>query len=254
LRCGQRERLSVSNASAEGVGICEQLVRVPVETVQSRRVTSAKASRSQLQRLSRRYAAGPDQSLDNPLGVRGEELHNWLVATRTFRKMFGEEGGDEGVDDRFAAAGEEGLGATIMGRNMFGPIRGDWPDDEWKGWWGDDPPYHHQTFVLTHHPRESITMEGGTVFHFVSDGIEAALERAYQAADGQDVRLAGGASTIQQYLRAGLVDEMHVAHVPLLLGSGERLWDNLDEAPNGYEIAEFVGTPATLHIRFVRKA
>jgi dihydrofolate reductase len=198
------------------------------------------------------YAAGPDQSLDNPLGVRGEELHNWLVVTRTFRKMSGEEGGDEGVDDRFAAAGEEGLGATIMGRNMFGPIRGEWTDDEWKGWWGDDPPYHHPTFVLTHHPRESITMEGGTVFHFVTDGIEAALEQAYQAAGGQDVRLAGGASTIQQYLRAGLVDEMHLALVPLLLGSGERLFEDLTDAPNGYEIAEFVGTPAALHVRFVR--
>jgi dihydrofolate reductase len=120
------------------------------------------------------YAAGPDQSLDNPLGVGGMLIHNWAIGTRTFRKIFGEEGGDEGVDDRFAAAGEVGLGATIMGRNMFGPIRGDWTDDEWKGWWGDDPPYHHPTFVLTHHPRESITMEGGTVFHFVTDGIEAA--------------------------------------------------------------------------------
>ena len=139
------------------------------------------------------YAAGPSQSLDEPLGVGGEQLHNWFFGTRTFHKIFGEEGGDEGVDDRFAAAGEEGLGATIMGRNMFGPIRGDWTDDEWKGWWGDNPPYHHPTFVLTHHPRESITMEGGTVFHFVTGGLEEALEAAYQAADGQDVRLAGGA-------------------------------------------------------------
>jgi len=138
------------------------------------------------------YAAGPDQGLDNPLGVGGMQLHNWAFGTRTFREMFGEEGGDEGVDDRFAAAGEVGLGATIMGRNMFGPIRGDWPDNSWQGWWGEDPPYHHDTFVLTHHPRESVTMEGGTVFHFVTDGIEAALERAVAAADGQDVRLAGG--------------------------------------------------------------
>jgi dihydrofolate reductase len=190
----------------------------------------------------------------NPFGVGGEELHNWFVGTRTFHKIFGEEGGDEGVDDRFAAAGEEGLGATIMGRNMFGPIRGDWTDDEWKGWWGDNPPYHHPTFVLTHHPRESITMEGGTVFHFVTGGLEEALEAAYQAADGQDVRLAGGASTIQQYLRAGLVDEMHLAYAPILLGSGERLWDDLDQAPDGYEIADFVGTPAALHVRILRKA
>jgi dihydrofolate reductase len=199
------------------------------------------------------YAAGPDQSLDDPLGVGGEALHNWMFATRTFHKIFGEEGGDEGADDRFAAAGEVGLGATIMGRNMFGPIRGDWTDKEWKGWWGDNPPYHHPTFVLTHHPRESITMEGGTVFHFVTDGTEAALERAYEAADGEDVRLAGGVSAIQQYLRDGLVDEMHLAYAPLLLGSGERLWNNLDDAPEGYEIAEFVGTPAALHVRFVRK-
>ena len=160
------------------------------------------------------YAAGPDQGLDNPLGVGGMQLHNWAFGTRTFREMFGEEGGDEGVDDRFAAAGEVGLGATIMGRNMFGPIRGDWPDNSWQGWWGEDPPYHHDTFVLTHHPRESVTMEGGTVFHFVTDGIEAALERAVAAADGQDVRLAGGVSAIQQYLRAGLVDEMHLAYAP----------------------------------------
>ena len=199
------------------------------------------------------YAAGPDQNLDNPLGVGGEQLHNWAFATRTFRQMFGEGGGDQGVDDRFAAAGEVGLGATIMGRNMFGPIRRDWPDDEWKGWWGDDPPYHHDTFVLTHHPRESVAMQGGTVFHFVTDGIEAALERAYAAADGQDVRLAGGASAIQQYLRAGLVDEMHLAYAPVLLGRGERLFDDLADAPSGYEVAEFVGTPAALHVRFVRK-
>jgi dihydrofolate reductase len=176
-----------------------------------------------------------------------------MFETRTWHKMSGEEGGEEGVDDRFAAAGEVGLGATIMGRNMFGPIRGDWTDEEWKGWWGDNPPYHHPTFVLTHYPHESIRMEGGTVFHFVTDGPEAALERAYEAADGQDVRLAGGASTIRQYLRAGLVDEMHLAYSPLLLGSGERLWGDLDGAPEGYEIAEFVGTPAALHVRFVRK-
>jgi dihydrofolate reductase len=200
------------------------------------------------------YAAGPDQSLDNPLGVDGIQLHNWAFGTRTFHKVFGEDGGDEGVDDRFAAAGEVGLGATIMGRNMFGPIRGEWTDDEWKGWWGDDPPYHHPTFVLTHFPREPITMAGGTVFHFVTDGIETALERAYEAADGQDVRLAGGASAIQQYLRAGLVDEMHLAYAPLLLGSGERLFDDLQDVPIGYEIAEFVGTPAALHVRFVRKS
>ena len=199
------------------------------------------------------YSAGPDQSLDDPLGAGGEELHNWMFETRTWHQRYGEGRGEEGVDDRFAAAGEVGVGATIMGRNMFGPIRGDWTDDEWKGWWGDNPPYHHPTFVLTHYPREPIAMEGGTVFHFVTEGIEAALEQANVAADEQDVRLGGGASTIRQYLRAGLVDEMHLAYAPVLLGSGERLFDGLDNVPAGYEIAEFVGTPAALHVRFVRK-
>ena len=200
------------------------------------------------------HGAGPEQSLDNPLGVGGETLHEWVFPTRTFHKMSGRDGGRTGIDDDYAARGFAGIGAWIMGRNMFGPIRGDWTDDEWKGWWGDEPPYRHQTFVLTHHPRESITMEGGTVFHFVTDGIEAALEQAYQAADGQDVRLAGGVSAIQQYLRAGLLDEMHLAYVPVLLGSGERLFDNLEDVPSGYEIAEFVGTPAALHVRVVRSA
>jgi dihydrofolate reductase len=214
---------------------------------------SAKASRPQLQRLNRWLCCGTEPESRHSTWCSRRPAPQLGVRNPHFHKIFGEEGGDEGVDDRFAAAGEEGLGATIMGRNMFGPIRGDWPDDEWKGWWGDDPPYHHPTFVLTHHPRGSITMEGGTVFHFVTDGIEAALERAYQAANGQDVRLAGGVSAIQQYLRAGLVDEMHLAYAPLLLGNGERLWDNLDQAPNGYGVAEFVGTPAALHVRFVRK-
>ncbi len=199
------------------------------------------------------YGAGPDQSLDNPLGVGGEELHNWIFATSTFHKIFGEEGGDESVDDRFAAAGEIGWARRSWAAICSGRSAADWTEDEWKGWWGDDPPYHHPTFVLTHHPHEPITMEGGTVFHFVTDGIEAALERAYQAAGGQDIRLGGGASTIQQYLRAGLIDEMHLAYAPVLLGRGERLFDELDNVPTGYEIAEFVGTPAALHVRFVRK-
>jgi dihydrofolate reductase len=195
-------------------------------------------------------AAGPDQNLDNPLGAGGEQLHNWAFATWSFRQMFGEEGGDRGVDDRFAAAGEEGLGATIMGRNMFDPSVVTGPTMSGRAGGATS----RRTIIRPSSlPRESITMKGGTVFHFLTDGIEAALEWAYQAADGQDVRLAGGVSTIQQYLRAGLVDEMHLACVPLLLGSGERLFDNLKDVPNGYDIAEFVGTAGALHVRFVRK-
>jgi dihydrofolate reductase len=198
------------------------------------------------------YGAGPDQNLDNPLGVGGSALHEWALATQTYQKMFGTGGGDTGVDDRFAAQGDVGIGATIMGRNMFGPIRGAWPNEEWKGWWGDNPPYHHPVFVLTHHPRPSITMEGGTTFHFVDDGIEAALERACKAADGQDVRLGGGVDAIQQYLRAGLIDEMHLAIVPKLLGSGERLFDRLDGGPVGYQCVEFVSSPLALHVRLAK--
>jgi dihydrofolate reductase len=202
------------------------------------------------------YAAGPDQDIDNPLGVGGPRLHEWVLATPTGRRMFGlEDGGGEdesSVDDEFFARGDVGIGATIMGRNMFGPIRGPWGDEEWTGWWGDEPPYHHPVFVLTHHPRPSIPMEGGTTFHFVGDGIEAALERAVEAAGGKDVRLGGGPSTIQQYLRAGLVDEMHVAIVPVLLGGGERLFDNLGGGPEGYEVLEFVSSPSVLHARLAR--
>jgi dihydrofolate reductase len=161
-------------------------------------------------------------------------------------------GGGEGLDDKFIAEGDAGIGATIMGRNMFGPIRGDWKDEAWTGWWGDDPPYHHPVFVLTHHPRASITMQGGTTFIFVTDGIEAALERAFDAANGRDVRLGGGAATVQQYLRAGLIDEMHLAIVPLMLGSGERLFEHLDGGPVGYECVELVSSPAVVHARLAR--
>jgi dihydrofolate reductase len=199
------------------------------------------------------YAAGPDQSLDNPLGVGGPRLHEWAFATRTARRTHGMEGGDEGgVDDQFVARGDEGVGATIMGRNMFGPIRGHWGSGEWTGWWGENPPYHHPVFVLTHHPRPSITMQGGTTFHFVDDGIEAALARAFDAAHGDDVRIGGGASTVQQYLSAGLVDELHVVIVPILLGRGERLFDHLDGGPEGYECVEFVSSPSVAHARFSR--
>ena len=199
------------------------------------------------------YGAGPDQSLDNPLGVGGEGLHNWVFETRKWREMIGTEGGGEGVDNDFLAKGDEGIGATIMGRNMFGPIRGSWGDEGWTGWWGNNPPYHHPVFVLTHHQQPPIAMDGGTTFNFVTDGIEAALEQARIAADGRDIRLGGGAATIQQYLRAGLIDEMHVAIVPILLGGGERLFDNLD-GPVGYECVELVSSPSVVHARFTRTA
>lgn len=195
------------------------------------------------------YAAGPDQSVDNPLGVGGEGLHEWAFATRTGREMHGMDGGDEGLDDGFLAEGDAGIGATIMGRNMFGPVRGPWRDDKWTGWWGDDPPYHHPVFVLTHHPRPDIPMQGGTTFHFVADGIEAALEKAFDAADGKDVRIGGGAATIQQYLKAGLIDYMHIAIVPILLGGGERLFDNLNDWADGYECVELVGSSSVAHVR-----
>jgi dihydrofolate reductase len=200
------------------------------------------------------YAAGPHQDVEHPLGVGGTRLHEWVFETRHGRAMQGMEGGDDGVDDDFIAQGEDGIGATIIGRNMFGPIRGAWGDDEWKGWWGDEPPYHHPVFVLTHHPRPPLTMQGGTTFYFVDDAIDAVLSRAFDAAGGKDVRLGGGASTIQQYLRAGLVDELHVAIVPILLGDGERLFDHLDGGPDGYECTEFVSSGAVAHVRFARVA
>jgi dihydrofolate reductase len=195
------------------------------------------------------YAAGPDQNVDNPLGVGGERLHEWVLETRTGKAMMGEQGGNEGIDDDFMARGDAGIGATIMGRNMFGPIRGDWGDEDWRGWWGDNPPYHHPVFVITHHPHPSIPMEGSTTFHFV-DGIETALERAKEAAGDKDIRLGGGASTIQQYLHAGLIDDLHLAFVPILLRRGERLFDHLDGGPEGYECVEFVSSPSVAHIRF----
>lgn len=198
--------------------------------------------------------AGPDQSVENPLGIGGERLHDWAVATRAWRSQHGLEGGNEGLDDEWIARGDAGVGATIMGRNMFGPVRGPWPDEEWKGWWGDDPPYHHPVFVLTHHARPSIPMKGGTTFHFVTDGIEAALERALEAAGGMDVRIGGGAATVRQYLDAGLIDELHVAVVPILLGPGERLFEGAAaDLPDRYEPAESTATDAVTHVRLVRR-
>jgi dihydrofolate reductase len=199
------------------------------------------------------YAAGPDQSIDAPLGVGGERLHDWAFATRAWRALHGWEGGADGVDGEFIARGDEGIGATIMGRNMFGPVRGPWPDESWTGWWGDDPPYHHPVFVLTHHDRPPVEMRGGTTFHFVTDGIESALRQAFAAADGRDVRLGGGASTVRQYLRAGLVDELHVAVSPVVLGAGERLFDDLDGALAAFTTVEYVGSPAAAHYRLVRE-
>ncbi len=198
------------------------------------------------------YAAGPHQSLEHPLGVGGEALHDWAFATRAFRRVHGMEGGESTADEPYLEAAEVNVGATIMGRNMFGPVRGDWGDESWTGWWGDEPPFHHPVFVLTHHARTPIEMAGGTTFHFVTEGIEVARERALAAAAGKDVRVGGGAATIQQYLRAGLLDELHVPIVPILLGGGERLFDHLGEAPPGYRCVELVATPAVAHVRLVR--
>ena len=196
------------------------------------------------------YAAAPHQSADHPLGVGGERLHEFLFATRSGRAMIGAEGGTEGLDDEFFRVGEQDVGATIMGRNMFGPIRGDWGDESWTGWWGDDPPYHHYVFVLTHHPRADLVMKGGTTFHFVTDGIEAALDRAFAAAGGRDVRVGGGAATVRAYLRAGLIDEMHIPVVPILLGGGERLLD--EEITRHYRVVDYLPSPAVAHYRLVK--
>jgi dihydrofolate reductase len=194
------------------------------------------------------YGAGPNQSVENPLGVGGEALHDWFVPTRTFQEVHGGEGGVSGPDNDFAARQFAKIGAWIMGRNMFGPIRGPWPDENWKGWWGDNPPYHCPVFVLTHHERAPVTMAGGTTFHFVTDGIEAALERAIQAAGGKDVLVGGGVATVRQYLRAGLIDEMHFAISPILLGSGEHLFAGIDTVGLGYRCAEHVPTQKATHV------
>jgi dihydrofolate reductase len=194
------------------------------------------------------YGAGPDQSLDNPLGVGGLALHQWALATRTLRQMFGQEGGTTGVDDDFAARGFANIGAWIIGRNMFGPVRGPWPDDSWKGWWGDTPPYHCPVFVLTNHARPPLAMGGGTTFHFVTDGIHAALKRAAEAANDKDIRVGGGVATIRQYLQAGLVDEMHVAISPVLLGSGEHLLAGIDMPKLGFRCTEHAATPNATHV------
>lgn len=195
------------------------------------------------------YGAGPNQSIDNPLGVGGPNLHNWVFPTRTFqRTLFGKDTGTTGIDDDFAARGFDNIGAWILGRNMFSPSRGPWTDMTWKGWWGDNPPYHVPTFILTHHARPPIEMEGGTTFYFVTNGIRAALEKARDAAGGKDVRIGGGSNTIQQYLREKLIDEMHIAISPVLLGKGERLFEGLDLRELGYECVEFVASERATHV------
>ncbi len=198
------------------------------------------------------FAAGPAQSLANPLGENGPELFQWFFPTRTFRAMTGQEGGSTGVDDEFARRSMDGFGAFILGRNMFGPIRGAWPDEAWKGWWGDNPPYHAPTFILTHHARPPIEMAGGTTFHFVTDGIESALRQARAAAGDQDVKIGGGAATVRQTLQAGLVDEMHLALVPALLGKGEALFAGLDLRKLGFRVVERVATEAATHVVLAR--
>ncbi len=199
------------------------------------------------------YGAGADQSPEAPLGIGGEELHDWLVATRTFHRMCGKEGGETGVDEDFAARSFANLGAWIMGRNMFGPVRGPWPDESWRGWWGEEPPYRVPVFVLTHHARAPLAMKGGTVFHFVTEGIEAALRLAREAAGEKDVRLGGGVATLRQYLSARLVDEMHLAVSPVLLGRGESLFAGLDLPALDYACESVVASKAATHLAIARR-
>lgn len=200
------------------------------------------------------YGAGSDQSLENPMGVGGMALHEWVLPTKSFQAMHGEnKGGTTGVDNEFAVKGFENIGSWILGRNMFGPIRGEWKDDEWKGWWGNNPPYHCDVFVLTNHPRESIKMEGGTTFHFVTDGIHSALKHARAAANGKDIRLGGGVEMVRQYLKERLIDEMHLAVSPIVLGKGENLFSGIDLPSLGYEVTEHKASDAATHIVITKK-
>jgi dihydrofolate reductase len=194
------------------------------------------------------YGAGPSQSLANPLGVGGLALHDWMFPTRTFQRTLGKDGGTTGIDDDFVARSFENIGAWIIGRNMFGPVRGPWPDETWKGWWGENPPYHTPVFVLTHHARATISMAGQTTFHFVTEGIEAAVHDASAAANGKDIRIGGGVATIRQFLRAALIDDLHLAISPVLLGSGEQLFSNMDLVRLGYRCTEHLSTPKATHV------
>lgn len=194
------------------------------------------------------YAAGPDQSLQAPLGRGGEELHRWIFPTKMFQKMYGKEQGVDGADNDFAERSFENIGAWIMGRNMFGPIRGPWPDETWRGWWGERPPYHVPVFVLTNYPRPSLKMEGGTVFHFITDGIQSALDKAREAANGKDIRVGGGTSTVRQFLHAGLIDEIHLAVAPVFLGSGENLFAEIDLIKLGFKQKKTVYGQGATHV------
>jgi dihydrofolate reductase len=194
------------------------------------------------------YGAGPNQNLQNPLGANGLELMEWFFHTRAWRKMHAQDGGETGIDSEIAESGFAGIGAWILGRNMFGPVRGAWPDESWKGWWGDEPPYHTPVFVLTHHARAPLPMQGGTEFRFVTGGIHSALEQATAAAGGRDVRLGGGVSTIRQFLAAGLIDEMHLAIRPVLLGTGEHLLKDFDLRASGYECVRSVAGERATHV------
>lgn len=198
------------------------------------------------------FGAGPEQSLENPLGRRGTELHQWFFGTKTFQSMFGDGDGSEGIDEDYARRSMEGFGAFILGRNMFGPVRGNWPEESWNGWWGDNPPYHAPTFILTHHPREPLVMKGGTTFYFVTDGIEVALDQARAAAGDRDVKIGGGVATIRQYLRAELIDELHFAFSPVMLGQGEAMFEGIDLPSLGFSIIERASTELATHIVLTR--
>ncbi len=200
------------------------------------------------------YGAGPRQDLQNPLGVGGFEIMGWFLPTRVFQKMHGEGDGETGVDNGVAEQGFDNIGAWILGRNMFGPVRGPWPDESWKGWWGDEPPYHVPTFVLTHHARAPLKMKGGTTFHFVTDGIESALRQAKAAAGARDVRIGGGVATLRQYLQARLIDELHLAVRPVVMGAGEKLFEGIDARALGYETAKTVMGERAMHVFLLRKA
>lgn len=194
------------------------------------------------------FGAGVEQDLEHPMGHRGEQLHKWMHNTRMFQKMIGNSGGSTDVDNKFAEQSMEGIGAWIMGRNMFGPIRGPWPDETWQGWWGEEPPYHTPVYVLTHHERKPLTMKGGTTFYFEKNGIEAALKKAKENAQGKDIRIGGGVGVIRQYLKAGLIDEMHLAYSPVLLGKGEAVFAGIDLASAGFKVVDYVPTANATHV------